>query len=85
MVATNRTTGEIVEPGATVTNFRGETGVFTYISRGAIPGKSGKVIVDGRETYDSVWDLKVTAMLPCGCVVDERNDCCHPVFGVVSV
>lgn len=82
MVATDRQTGAIVEPGSQVTSFRGDTGTFTYISRGALPGKSGKIIVDGREYGDRVWGLKVSALLACGCHVDETTDCRHVLFGV---
>lgn len=77
MAATRRDTGELIHPGATVTNFRGEIGTFQMITRGAIPGKSGKILVDGRESYDRAWGVKITALLPCGCVVSENADCVH--------
>jgi hypothetical protein len=58
-IVRNIDTKEIVNPGDAVTNFRGESGVFKCMSREPLPGKSGKVIVNGREYYDRVWDLEI--------------------------
>ena len=56
--AVDLTTGQVVNPGDTVTDFRGETGVFRVATRVTGPG-SGKVVVNGREYYDRVWNLAV--------------------------
>lgn len=61
MQAIDKTTGNPVKNGDTVTNFRGETGTFEYATRAESLGKSGKVVVNGREYYDKVWNLRV----PC--------------------
>lgn len=92
-VATDRKNGLIVEIGDTVTNFRGESAILTYVSRAGLPGKSGKVCVravdapegtSSREYYDRVWGLKIVSMLSCGCVVSEDTDCIHPTWGVAA-
>lgn len=59
MHSINTDTGEVVEQGDTVTNFRGETGTYQGATRPRWPGKSGKVVVNGREYYDKVWNLTV--------------------------
>jgi hypothetical protein len=87
MVATDTRTGGLVNIGDKVTDFRGETGYLTHISRAAVPGKSGKVCVaskpgdtmGAREYYDSVWNLAVSTLRPCGCVLTaNQGDCTHP-------
>lgn len=50
--------------GDTVTSFRGETGKLEYLSRAKTPGKSGKVVVNGWESYDNVWGLEVRDVEP---------------------
>jgi len=52
--------GAIVNPGDTVTDFRGETATYQGVARGPEPERMAKVIVDGREYYASVFDLTVT-------------------------
>jgi hypothetical protein len=61
-------------------------GYLTYISRGARIGKSGKVCVaatpgdtlGAREYYDRVWNLAISTLRPCGCVITEtQDDCTH--------
>ena len=57
--AIDKTSRNIIKRGDKVRNFRGETGVFELATRAEEFGKSGKVVVDGRETYDRVWNLQV--------------------------
>lgn len=83
MIAIDVKTGAIVNVGDTVTSFRGESGTLKMITRAALPGKSGKVIVDtGKrfmpEHYDRVWGLRIVALQTCGCHVDEST---HPCDG----
>lgn len=54
-------TDQIVNPGDTVTDFRGDTDTFKRATRARIPGKSGKVMVNGSpiEYYDGVFGLEV--------------------------
>lgn len=61
--------GTIVQPGDTVTDFRGDTATFVLATRARIPGKSGLVVTERtapsgakyqRESYDGVFDLIVT-------------------------
>lgn len=56
-----RRDGKPVRPGDRVHDFRGEAGVYEMISRIPEPeeGKTGKVIVDGREFYAKVWGLEI--------------------------
>lgn len=56
-----RRDGKPVRPGDQVHDFRGEAGVYEMISRIPEPdlGKTGKVIVDGREFYAKVWGLEI--------------------------
>lgn len=84
MVAIDMRTDAIVEIGDTVTSFRGETATLQAITRAAVPGKSGKVSVGGREYYDKVWGLRIVALAPCGCVISASADCMHAEFGVAS-
>jgi hypothetical protein len=59
-----RRDGKVVRPGDQVHDFRGEAGVYEMISRLPDPeeGKTGKVIVDGREFYAKVWSLEIVAV-----------------------
>lgn len=62
----------LVERGSTVTDFRGNTATFLYVSRGPQTGKSPKVVVSydpnhlesygetSREVYAEVFNLTVT-------------------------
>jgi GTPase involved in cell partitioning and DNA repair len=52
--------GQAVNKGDEVTSFRDAKGTFEGVSRGGAPGKTAKVIVDGRENYATVWGLTVT-------------------------
>lgn len=51
--------GRLVDVGDVVTDFRGDTGIFEGVTS---RGRTGtwKVTVDGREYYDSVFNLTVT-------------------------
>lgn len=68
LLATLDATGEPVEYGQQVTDFRGETWVFLYPTRAGWPGGSGKVLVANghgpldpeREFYDRVFGITVT-------------------------
>lgn len=53
--------GREVAPGDTITDFRGETRVFTGVGRAPDFGRSGKVYVDGRLGWfnDSVFRLHI--------------------------
>jgi hypothetical protein len=53
--------GSPVRKGDPVTDFRGDSGTFTGVSRGPEGGRTAKVIVDGAEYYASVWGLTVEA------------------------
>jgi hypothetical protein len=77
MVAVEEVTGRVVTEGDQVTNFRGEAGIFEYATRPRVPGKSGKVLVNGWESYDKVWGLTVSALLDCGCTAAEWYDGGH--------
>lgn len=52
-------TGKVLEKGDIVVDHRGEVGTFQGLSCPPMPGKSGKVIVDGREYYDKVFSIEV--------------------------
>jgi hypothetical protein len=56
--------GRVVQQGETVTDFRGDQWTFQYATRAALPGKSGKVVVQAngatREFYDRIFGLSVT-------------------------
>lgn len=66
-------TGQPVEIGATVTNFRGETGTLTQLTRPNSEGRDGKVIArNGREVYARVWGLRVE-------YTDTREPITNPV------
>lgn len=56
--------GRVIVSGDTVTDFRGETAVFEYVSRAPDIGKSAKVVVSGKlgEYYAGVFDLNVTVI-----------------------
>jgi hypothetical protein len=99
LYAYNEKTGQQVFPGDTVTNFRGETSTVATLSRGVIPGKSGKVVVtqgdSQREYYDGVFDLVVTDVAPGeydvytlgpqgNGVLVQRNVLAHKVIDVMS-
>ena len=60
--------GQVLEPGAIVTDFRGDTAVLVRGTRAGGEGYSGKVAVEypGRgpmDYYDRVFDLTVTEAL----------------------
>lgn len=63
-----RADGTEVRPGDTLTNHRGETDTFLSASRPTVPGKAGKVIVEGGthgvEFYASNYDLTVDVAQP---------------------
>lgn len=74
--------GAIVEPGSTVTSFRGQHAVLVRATRAADAGRSGKVLVDwqapgpfsGRaEYYDRVFDLAVAEAKPAELVIGLTN------------
>lgn len=81
LIVTDEKSGEVVNDGDTVTDFRGDTARLIKATRARVPGKSGKVLVelpgtsdpyrDGRpirmEYYDKVFDLHVAGLLSCGC------------------
>ena len=49
-----------INPGDTVTDFRGNEGTYQGAGRAwGTDGRSGKITVDGREYYDRVWGLVV--------------------------
>lgn len=56
---TETSTGRSVSPGDMVTNFRGESGTFTRVTRGPEYNGTAKVLVNGREFYTHVWGLTV--------------------------
>lgn len=87
-VATRRSDGALIAIGDVVTSFRGEPGVLLAITRCAIPGKSGKVVVCPRATpadpcehrthiehYDGVWGLDISAMRSCGHPANRHELC----------
>lgn len=86
-LVTRRTDGSVVNEGDMIESFRGEGAVFVRLSRMAVPGKSGKVVVrwpgsEGtREYYDSVFGLSVSTLFPCGCVTSMTSDCVHVEIG----
>ncbi len=72
LITTRVDTGETVEAGDMVTNFRGDTATFVRADRARVPGKSG--MVEGRTAsgerrwlYDNVFGLRVDGLLRCGC------------------
>lgn len=87
LVAFSERTGQPVDVGDTVTNFRGETGKLHTLVLARSPGRSGKVGVeiDGGTVwhYDAVWGLVIMdetdgePVHPCGCplrvVYDEGH------------
>lgn len=90
VVAVSREHGGIVSEGDVIRSRKGEHAIFVQVSRAAIPGKSGKIIVRlyddnrqayTREYYDSVFNLDVSGMLPCGCVLSMSSDCVHVEIG----
>jgi hypothetical protein len=58
-------TGKLINPGETITSFRGEPHVFKYISRAPEAGKTGKIIVSlpnstqELEFYPSVFNCHI--------------------------
>jgi hypothetical protein len=56
---TETATGRLIVKDDTVTDFRGDTGTFSMVSRGPMAGKDAKVIVGGREYYARVFGLTV--------------------------
>lgn len=50
--------GRPVQAGATVTSFRGELGTLQGMQPPLHGGSSGRVIVDGRAYFPSVFNLK---------------------------
>jgi hypothetical protein len=70
-VAYEEESGNVVEIGDPVTDFRGARGVLRSLTAARVPGKSGKVAVelmsDGDDDgatvyhYDKVWGLRVEA------------------------
>jgi hypothetical protein len=50
--------GRPVQTGATVTSFRGESGMLQGMQPPLHGGSSGRVIVDGRAYFPSVFNLK---------------------------
>lgn len=58
-VAHKLDTGEPVDIGSAVTNFRGEPGTLERVTRANDVGHDGKVIVGGRQYYAGVWGLRV--------------------------
>lgn len=82
-VVMDERTGAIIEPGDTVTDFRGNTARLAVADRAREPGRTGKVIVDWSDPsdenrsfgyyYDTVFSLAVVdvasgAAFPCGCL-----------------
>lgn len=64
LIAFDEKTGERVNIGDLVTDFRGDRGTLVSLDRAREPGRSGKVAVEmlsGRKvwTYDGVWSLRV--------------------------
>jgi hypothetical protein len=58
----NTETGDEIQPGTTVEDFRGEPVTFLYVSRLPEPGKSGKVMTDrrpGGEFYPGVLNARI--------------------------
>lgn len=51
--------GNEVRRGDQVRDFKGEEGTFQYATRAPDGSRTGKVMVSGRETYMTVWDLEV--------------------------
>lgn len=70
-------TREEVKIGDKVINFRGEEGTLECLTRARIPGKSGKVVVNGRESYDRVWDLQVMDVTD----IEATDDASQPLSG----
>ena len=60
----DKKTGNVVKKGDVVFDFRGDAGTFDIATRAEEFGKSGKVVVSGRETYDRVWNLQVVEEEP---------------------
>ena len=52
-------TGKVLERGDSVVDHRGESGTFEMLTAPPVPGKSAKVMVDGREYYASVFSIEV--------------------------
>lgn len=63
LVAFDEATGERVQHGDTVTDFRGDVGILVNVDAASVPGKSGKVTVSTatgtQYNYDKVWGLRV--------------------------
>ena len=58
--AYDETTGKEIKQGDTITDFRGETHIFSMASRARTEYKSGKVCTtDNREYYDRVFNIIV--------------------------
>lgn len=52
--------GRILVSGDKVTDFRGKERTYEYATREARPGKSAKVLVDGRESNAEAFGITVT-------------------------
>lgn len=66
-----RKDGTLVNPGDTVTSFRGIVATFVRVERGPLPGRSARVVVshgditgsvNDRSYYAEVYDLVVTPL-----------------------
>ena len=74
--------GSVVDPGSTVTSFRGEPATLVRATRAAGVGYSGKVLVEwqpagGRmEYYDRVFDLAVAELAP---IIDLEAEHLEPL------
>lgn len=51
--------GKLIQSGDIVTDSRGDEFTFGGISRPPMPGKSAKVLANGREYYDRVFGIEV--------------------------
>lgn len=60
LVARDIKSGKVVEPGAVVTDHRGEEATFEQATRANTDDRDGKVLVGGREFYARVFDLIVS-------------------------
>jgi len=77
MIAVSQVTGNVIEIGETVINFREETGTLQSINRPPMLGKSAKISVDGREYYAGVWGLDIHTVTEADCLFLDHAACRH--------
>jgi hypothetical protein len=74
-----------VSDGQVIRSFRGDSGTFQGVTRMPELGRSGKVLVDGREYYDKAWNLTLLPLCINGCggvaTVGTLCESCDDVAG----